>query len=50
MTIERQKEILQAMINSISDSPIGAEVLLGYVDSDDIHQEWQEFKEEVSIE
>jgi len=41
---ETQKNFIQAMIDFIKDSPIGAESLEGYIaDTDNIHREFNEF-------
>ena len=44
---DKQKDIIKAMIEVISDLPIGCEALEGYWDTDDIHNDWNEFMESI---
>ena len=44
---ESQIAWIKAMIVFINDSPIGCESLEGYIETDNIHGDWEAFKQSI---
>jgi len=43
---DKQFKIIQALIENVDNSPIGAECLEGCWETEDLHGDWKAFKED----